>query len=144
MGEYLDAYGDMPAYITHMAARLDSFWTVRMDLSTAISSIGDENDTFFKVGQSIDAIKDGLVACRTMMGLMIGAGYGYVNYEAILDGFGVAAELPEAEIDWKTVVTAMLDSSKAGKMWWVSSIDQMRLDIWNESTDLLGVETPFE
>ncbi len=141
MGEYLDAYGDASSYITYMAARLDSFWTIRLDLSTAISSIGDENDTFFKVGQSIDAIKDGLVAARTMMGLMLGAGYGYVNYEAILDGFGVAAESPAA--DWKAIVTAMYEASDSGKLWWIMGIDRMRLDVWNEPLTILEIDPPW-
>ena len=49
-----------------------------------------------------------------------------------------------AEITWQQIIRAWGKAGDAGRMWTITSIDQMRQNIWNKDTQIKWNENPFE
>jgi len=49
-----------------------------------------------------------------------------------------------AEITWQQIIRAWGGANDAGRMWTITSIDQMRQNIWNKDPKIKWNESPFE
>ncbi len=55
-----------------------------------------------------------------------------------------AAPNGDAEITWQQIIRAWGGANDAGRMWTITSIDQMRQNIWNKDPQIKWNENPFE
>lgn len=62
--------------------------------------------------------------------------YIFENYTAEPNGGG--------EITWQQIIRAWGGANDAGRMWTITSIDQMRQNIWNMDPQIKWNENPFE
>ena len=123
------------SYYAQAAAHKYDAWTIYNTLSPS-----DEKAVFNQVLFVLDDIINCLIQLTFKQGGMSPSypvPYFLTNYQS---GPGVS----EYTLTWKKIIAAWLDISDAGKMWTITSIDQMRQNIWNLNPNIKWTENPFE
>jgi len=46
----------------------------------------------------------------------------------------------QAEITWKTIVSAWIDADLTGRLWTIATIDELRKEVWNEPFEGLWIK----
>ena len=144
MSEILLFYADMEAWLTEYTPEKQAMST---DLANAVSDAaaidhncanwGDVNSDLLYCQRALEHIIDAIKHA-------VGKGAGLYNSNLLEDGVMLAGEFPEAEITWQKIVIAWGQASDPGKMWTITTMDQLRQNMWNKNPQIKWTENPFE
>ena len=110
--------------------------------TTYLGNITGGCSTYSCVNHDIGVIAQACSEIIEAINLSVGRGAGRYFNQLITDGVYIAAELPEAEVTWETIVLAWREAPLLGRASTVVSIDAMRKEIWNEHISFKDLAFP--
>lgn len=113
---------------------LTSMSDMSIKLSSATASLGNYSGpytTFQGVHAGCSMMISAIEEVIDAIALSVGKGRGRYWNQLITDGIYMAAEFPEAEITWLSIVTAWAKADQEGRLWTTLSLDFMRKEVWN-------------
>lgn len=144
MSEILEFYADMDAWYAEYLPQKQAMSTDLANATSDTNAIEHNATTFPEVNDDLLYCHRALTHLIDAVKHAVGKGAGLYNSNLLEDGIFMAAEFPPAEITWKDIVIAWGEASDPGKMWTITTMDQLRQNMWNKPPKIKWDENPYE
>jgi len=144
MSEILLFYADMEAWLTEYTPQKQAMSTALANALSDTNAIEHNATSFPEVNTDTLYCHRALTHLIEAIKYAVGKGAGLYNSNLLEDGVMLAGEFPPAEITWKDIVIAWGEASDPGKMWTITTMDQLRQNMWNKPPKIKWDENPYE